>query len=111
MISRIFFHKELSEHFAESNSFLLNPPTILHPILTATILLEFLFFTLRTALSAFPFVSDRSFDDSMVIIHMICQIPVNCQCEYFLASVTVRETYVNSFRFLRSFCFARTNFH
>ena len=36
------------------------------------------------------------FGDSTIILHRICQIPMNCQCKLLLVFVTVRETFVNS---------------
>ena len=36
------------------------------------------------------------YDDSMLILHKNCQIPMNCQRKSLLASVTALETFVNS---------------
>ena len=52
-------------------------------------------FTLRTA----QFMSSRidevyKFDDSMIDLHKICQIPTNCQCKRLSAFQTVRESSV-----------------
>ena len=37
------------------------------------------------------------FDDSMIDLHRIYKNPMNCLYKYLLASVTARETFVNSF--------------
>ena len=64
MVRRIAFHRVSShqtrglEHFADRCNIPWNLPTIFHPSLTATMQQTFLLFTLRTALSAIPFVSD-----------------------------------------------------
>ena len=63
--------------------------------------------TLRTTLSAMPFVSDRwsvevrRFHDN----HRICQIPMNGQCQWLSAFPTARETSENSFPSLEKFLF------
>ena len=65
MVLRIVCQKEFSReqrgigHFADSNSIPWNQTTISHLILLVAIQLMYLSFTLRTARSAMPFVSDR----------------------------------------------------
>ena len=107
MVPQIVFHTEFSSlsgglgHFVDSNSIPLNQPTIFHPSPIATILADVPSFTLRTALSAMPFVSDRwgvvKFDNSMINLHKMCKIPMNCQCKWLSAFLTARGTFVNCF--------------
>ena len=66
-------------------------------------------FTLRTALSAIPLVSDRCGVDvqwfSRRDLHMLCQIPRNCQCKWLLVSFRVPGTFASSFVFPEKFLF------
>ena len=58
-----------------------------------------LLFTLRTALSAIPFVSDlRGVDVQgfLMIPHQTCQIPKNCQCKWLLVSLSATRTSAGS---------------
>ena len=65
MVLRIAFHEEFSNlegglgHFTDSNSIPKNQTTTSHPNLTVITHRTFLLFTLITAFSAMPFVSDR----------------------------------------------------
>ena len=45
------------------------------------------------------------FDDSMMDLHMILQMTLNCLCQQLLASVTARETFLNSFPSPEKFLF------
>ena len=45
------------------------------------------------------------FGDSMIILHKICQTPMNCLYKSLLASVTARGTFVNSFPSPEKFLF------
>ena len=45
------------------------------------------------------------FDDSMVNLHWVCQIPMNCLYHWLLAFVTVQQTFVSFFQFPEKFCF------
>ena len=88
MILQIVFHtvfSHLPENlgcFADNNSIPKNRTTTFHPVLIVAILLKCLLFSLRTALSAMPVVSDRwevlKCGDSMIKPHMPSQIPSSC---------------------------------
>ena len=65
-------------------------------------------FTLRTALSAIPLVSDRRGVDVQWFqedIPKLCQIPKNCQCKWLLVPFRVPGTFVSFSGFLVKFCF------
>ena len=47
----------------------------------------------------------RKFDDSMLNLHRICQIPLNCQCKWLSAFLTSRATFFNSFPAPEKFLF------
>ena len=66
-------------------------------------------FTLRTALSAIPFVSDLcgvDVHDSRRDLHKLCQIPRNCQCKLLQASYLAPRTFASSFVFPEKFLFS-----
>ena len=106
MVLRIAIRKEFSrlpgglEHFADGNSIPQNQPTIFHPSLIATVQQTFL---LLFCVPLFqPYHSSRidevsKFDDSMIDLHRICQIPMSYQCKRLSAFLTARETFLNSF--------------
>ena len=90
MILQIAFNKEFSRlpggirHFADSKSIPWSQPTFFHLIQIAIILLMFLLsHVVQLVLQSHLFLIDEAlkFDDSMTILHWICQILMNCQCE------------------------------
>ena len=91
-------------HFADSNSIAQNQRTIFHPSQIATILQMFLpslFVQLFQQCRSSRIDEVLKFGDSMINLHRICKIPMNCQCRRLAACLTTL------FRLLRSFCFAR----
>ena len=90
------------------NSTPYNQPTIFHPSLIATVQQTFLLLlcVLLFRQSRSSRIDDVSkFDDSMVSLHRICQIPMNCQCKWLSAVLTARDTFVNSFPSPEKFLF------
>ena len=49
------------------------------------------------------------FDDSMIILHRICETPMICQCERLSSFPTARETFVHSFPIPEKFWFCTDN--
>ena len=69
---------------------------------------EIPYFTLRTALSAIPLVSDRCGVDVQWFqkdLHKLFRILGNCQCKWLLASSRVPGTFASCAGFLVKFCF------
>ena len=106
MVLRIVSHKVFSHlprdlvHVADSNGIPWNQPTIFHPILIATLqqmFLLLLFVLLFPQFHSYRIDELLMFDESMIDLHRICQIPKNCQCKWLSAFQTARETFVNSF--------------
>ena len=84
---RCFVHAEFSRlpadlaHFEDSSGIPQNLTTTFHPIQIAIIRLMFpLLLVVKLVLQFRLFLSDKvwTFDDSVTILHNICQIPMNC---------------------------------
>ena len=88
-------------HLTDSNSIPQNLTTTSHLIQIAIILLMFFLshvvqVVLQFVLQSHLFLIDEAlkFDDSMISLHWICQILMNCLCKLLLFFLTVQEIFV-----------------
>ena len=80
---------------------IIGPPLLIHPNLIASVQLTF-----PLLICVPPFQQYHSsqidgvskFDDSMIDLQRICQIPMNCQCKLLSFFLTARETLLHSLR-------------
>ena len=88
MVLQIAVHKVFSHlpgglgDFSDNNSLLFNHPTIFHPSLISTIQQQILLSIvvgLFQQCHLFRIVKVSKFDVSVIILHRICQIPMNCK--------------------------------
>ena len=114
MALRITFHREFShltralEHCADSNSIPQDQLTIFHPNPSVIVLVLFLLlFSVQLSHQYRSSQIDEAlkFEDSMIDLHTICQIPTSCECKWLSAFLTARETFVNSFPSSEKFYF------
>ena len=82
-VHEVFSHlpEEVLDIFADNNSVPQNQPTMFHPSLIATILQTSLLFFVPLFQQHHSSRIDEvlAYNDSMIRLHRICQIPVRCQ--------------------------------